>query len=164
MPESGDQLAPALAEVDGLMHAVASRRTEVVVFTDGIADPAEALEAVQRLRSRGATVNVVGVGTREGAPEPDANGGFAQDAQGRSILSKLPVDQLERIAAAGGGRYVPVGDAGTLIADLKTVRASPTNDYRSDAAQRMSTWRNAGVWLLPPLLLFAPLFARRGWI
>jgi Ca-activated chloride channel homolog len=164
MPESGDQLAPALSEVGRLMQTVASRHTEVVLFTDGIADPAEALEAAQRLRSRGATIDVVGVGTEGGAPEPNTDGGFAQDAQGHSILSKLPVDQLQRIAAAGGGRYLPVSETGTLIADLQAVRAYATSDYQSDPAQRVNTWRNAGVWLLPLLLVLAPLLARRGWL
>jgi hypothetical protein len=28
----------------------------------------------------------------------------------------------------------------------------------------LNTWRNEGIWLLPPLLLLAALIARRGWL
>ena len=63
MPEPGDALAPALDEAARLMSTVASRRPQIVVLTDGIADPAEALGAARRLRDRGATLDVVGIGT-----------------------------------------------------------------------------------------------------
>jgi Ca-activated chloride channel family protein len=164
MPESGDQLAPALGEVDRLLESSASRHAQVVVLTDGVADPAEALQAAQRLRQRGARVNVVGIGTTSGAPEPDEAGGFLHDAQGQSILTKLPVDQLERIAAAGGGRYVPLSETPTLIAALEQDRARPTGDYETSTGQEVNAWRNGGVWLLPPLLLLVPLMARKGWL
>ena len=93
MPEAGDELAPALDEAGRLISTVAGSRAQVVI-TDGIADPAGAIEAAQRLRSQGATVDVVGIGTQSGAPVPMKDGGFQQDLQGESLLSRLPVDQL----------------------------------------------------------------------
>lgn len=162
MPESGNSLAAALDEASRLMSTVPSRHPQIVVLTDGIGDPAEALAGARRLREQGASVNVVGIGTTRGAPEPNGQGGFVADAQGRSVLSKLPVDQLERIAATGGGRYVPLSEAGSLIAELE--RREPSSVVELDAKSRVDTWRNGGVWLLPPLLLLVPLLARRGWL
>jgi Ca-activated chloride channel family protein len=162
MPEAGDALGPALDEAARLMSTVASRRPQIVVLTDGVADPAEALSAARRLRDRGATIDVIGIGTTNGAPEPDGQGTFVQDAGGRSLLSKLPVDQLERLAAAGGGRYVSFKDADSLIAELS--RRTPASDVETPAGPAVSMWRNAGIWLLPPLVLLVSLFARRGWL
>jgi len=162
MPEAGDALAPALDEAARLMSTVMSRRPQIVVLTDGIADPAEALGAARRLRDRGATLDVVGIGTSSGAPQPNGEGTFLRDAEGRSVLSKLPVDQLERLAEAGGGRYVPLSEADALIAELS--RRTPASEVETPAGPGVSLWRNAGIWLLPPLVLLVPLLARRGWL
>jgi Ca-activated chloride channel homolog len=162
MPEAGDSLSAALDEAQRFMSAVASRHPQIVVITDGIGDPAEALGAARRLREQGATVDVIGVGTTSGAPQPNGQGSFVQDQQGRSMLSKLPVDELQRIAATGGGRYVPLSDTASLIAELG--RRAPTSEVEIDAQSRVDLWRNAGIWLLPPLLVLVPLLARRGWL
>ena len=165
MPESGDDLAPALDEAGRLLRSAGSARAQVVVLSDGIDDPARALQAAQSLRLQGATVNVIGIGTVPGAPVPLAEGGFQRDARGESVLSKLPVDQLERIAAAGGGAYLPAADSGRLIQQLERERAFNAREESSpDAIRQVSRWRNDGIWVLPLLLLCVPLLARRGWL
>jgi Ca-activated chloride channel family protein len=165
MPEPGDELAPALDEAGRLMHTGAGGRAQVVILTDGILDPAHALETAQRLRSEGATINVVGIGTRDGAPVPMKGGGFQQGPRGESVLSKLPVDQLKRIAQAGGGHYFSVADSGKLIEELKQARSYQARAENIESTtQRVQAWRNDGIWLLPILLLSVALIARRGWL
>lgn len=164
MPEPGDELAPALDEASRLIHAAATR-AQVVILTDGIVDPARALESAQRLRTQGTTVNVIGIGTESGAPVPLKDGGFQQGPQGESLLSKLPVDQLKRIAAAGGGRYVPAGESSELIDELKQESSYQAREENAEStAQYVQSWRNDGIWLLPLLLLSVALIARRGWL
>ena len=161
MPESGDQLAPALDEAAELLRNEATEHGKIVVLTDDIADPSQALQAAQRLKKKGIAVNVVGIGTAQGAPIPGKNG-FVQNAQGHSVLSKLPVDQLQRVASAGGGAYVPVNQLDTLIADLQAA-----HDYEREkqiaTKLHVNSWRNGGIWLLLPIALLAALLARRGW-
>lgn len=165
MPEAGDELAPALDEAGGLIQTAAGSRAQIVILTDGIVDPARAMESAQRLRSRGATVNVIGIGTQGGAPVPMKDGGFREGLQGESVLSKLPVDQLKRIAAAGGGRYVAAGESKALIAELKQERSDRAREENAEpTSQRVQSWRNDGIWLLPILLLSVTLIARRGWL
>ena len=148
-----------------MIHTAASSRAHVVILSDGIVDPARALESAQRLRTQGATLDVIGVGTESGAPTPMKEGGFQHDAKGGTLLSKLPVDQLRRIAAAGGGHYVSAGDSSGLIGELKQERAYRARDENADpATQQVESWRNDGIWLLPVLLLSVPLLARRGWL
>lgn len=164
MPEPGDNLAPALEEAGHLLQAGAAQHGQVIVLSDGCADPAEALRVAQTLRQQGVTVQVMGVGTSSGAPEPTDQGSFVRDASGHTQLTRLRSDQLRRLATAGGGNYFSVGEVSRLVQSLNTDE-SRQMDTNTDAAQaQLSTWRNEGVWLLPPLLLLAALLARRGWI
>jgi Ca-activated chloride channel family protein len=164
MPESGDDLAPALDEVSRLMENAGSARPQIVILSDGISDPAHALAAAQGLRAHGATIDVIGIGTEHGAPVPKREGGFELDANGNSVMSKLDADQLRRIAAAGGGDYVPESQARRLIGQLQQRRSYQARSSASDQAEQVSQWRNDGIWLLPLLLLCVPLLARRGWL
>jgi Ca-activated chloride channel homolog len=164
MPETGDALTPALEEVRSLLGSVASRHPQIVVLTDGVADTPQALQQAERLRAEGATVNIVGVGTTSGAPEPGRDGTFIHNAEGQPVISKLPREELERIAAAGGGRYVGVGDTQRLIAQLNAARTLQPAGYEESPDRRITQWRNDGVYLLIPLVLLMPLLARRGWV
>jgi Ca-activated chloride channel family protein len=164
MPESGDQLAPALDQAGRLLQAARGRHGQVIVLTDGFEDPAQAMQAAARLRSSGASVNMVGIGTAAGAPEPDGKGGFVHDQHGQVVLTRLDADMLRRVASAGAGQFVTL-DA--LPALIRTLHADASRTLAADhAAPRLqvASWRNDGIWLLPPLLLLAALLARRGWL
>lgn len=164
MPESGDRLAPALDEAERLLHAGYAQHGHVVVFSDGFNDPAEALVAAQRVRQQGTIVDVVGVGTLTGAPEPDGKGGFVTDSQGRPRLTRIQGDELQHLAAAGGGKFVPVGALPDLLHTLQSEEARSVSSQTEPAQAHLQEWRNEGIWLLPPLLVLAALLARRGWI
>lgn len=164
MPESGNALAPALDQASSLLRQAASRGGRIIVMTDGFDDPTQALAAASRLRSDGATVDVVGVGTASGAPQPDGQGSFVQDSAGRVVVAKLPTDLLRRLSAAGGGRYWPIESIPALIAALHAEHGNPLDQYSVATRLHIETWRNGGYWLLPLVLLFATLLARRGWL
>ncbi len=138
MPEGGDRLAPALQEAQRLLHAGMAKHGQIIVLSDGAADPVEALRVAQQLRQEGTTVNVVGVGTQR--------------------------DALQRVAAAGGGELVPVSALSGLLARLQSAQSQELDTSNAAAEARLTTWQNGGVWLLPPLLLLAAWLARRGWI
>jgi Ca-activated chloride channel homolog len=167
MPESGDRLAPALDEAQELLRAGGyTRHGQVVVLSDGISDPVESLRVAQELRKEGSTVNVIGVGTAAGAPEPDGKGDFIHDPAGRLHITRLQTEELQHIAAAGGGEYVSVSGVAGLVKTLEAqqARALDANKASSSSDTMLSSWQNEGVWLLPPLLLLAAWLARRGWV
>ncbi|HET9108642.1 MAG TPA: VWA domain-containing protein [Steroidobacteraceae bacterium] len=164
MPESGDRLAPALKEAGRLLHAAPGSDRQVIVLTDGFTDPARALLMARQLRRQGIAVNVVGIGTRSGAPEPDGNGGFVRNAQGQVVLTRLDAGLLQQVAAAGGGHYVPLSALPALIADLHAAGSRELSSGVAAHHVRLASRLNDGVWLLPALLLLAALIARRGWV
>ena len=164
MPAPGDNLGPALEEAGRLLQAGAAQHGQVIVLSDGFTDPAESLRVAQTLRQQGVTVQVVGVGTSSGAPEPTDQGGFAHDASGHTQLTRLQSDALRRLATAGGGNYFSVAEVPQLVQSLNSGESREIGTNTDSAQAQLSTWRNEGVWLLPPLLLLAALLARRGWI
>jgi Ca-activated chloride channel family protein len=146
MPTRGDDLAPALDRAGTLLAQGGSTSGQMVVLTDGFADPAAAFDAAGKLRSRGIAVNVVGIGT-----------------QAQSKSGPLDVDRLRQLAASGGGRYVDVAGLPGLVGDLQA-RAGRAGMARAKQDIRVAHWLDGGVWLLPVLLLFAAVLARRGWL
>ena len=163
MPSAGDNLAPALRQAQQLLQQAGARDERVIVLSDGFADPAAAFSAAEQLKSHGAPVSVIGIGTSGGAPLRSAGGGFARDASGQTLMTHLDSDRLRQLAAAGGGEYVDLADLPGLIAKLQT------RDEGAAGASAMQDihiehWRDAGVWLLPALLLLAALLSRRGWL
>lgn len=163
MPGPGDHLAPALAQAEKLLQAAGTHDQRIVVLTDGFDDPAAVLAAAAKLKVRGVTLSVLGIGTASGAPLQNADGHFARDALGRSKLAQLDIERLRQLANTGGGGYVEIAQVASLIHYLK---AAPHSAEGAVAAQgvEVSHWRDEGVWLLPILLLLAGLLARRGWL
>jgi Ca-activated chloride channel family protein len=165
MPSAGDQLAPALTQAGRLLESSGARGGQVVVLTDGFADPAAALAAAGRLRDRGATLDVVAIGTRTGAPQLQPDGSFVQDAQGRPQMARLDTELMQRLAAAGGGRAVDLADLPQLIQRLQAQsRPVPGDKDVTASGLRAGRWQEAGVWLLPLLLVLVAMLARRGWL
>ncbi|QID16922.1 VWA domain-containing protein [Nitrogeniibacter mangrovi] len=140
MPAHDDALAPALDRAASLLAQAGARHGQVVVLTDGFADPSAAFTAAGRLHRHGATVQVVAV--------------TAAQAAG--------ADAMQRLASAGGGRLTRLDALPGLIATLKASAAA--GDAQRAEAVSVDRWREAGVWLLPLLLIATALTARRGWL
>jgi Ca-activated chloride channel family protein len=163
LPSAGDNLAPALQQAAKLLQRSGARDARVIVLSDGFADPAAAFTAAGQLRSAGVALDVIGIGTADGAPLSGAGGAFARDAQGRTTLARLDSDRLRQLAAAGGGEYVDLGGLSGLVGKLQARHESAGGAIAAQDVQ-VEHWREAGVWLLPAILLLSALLARRGWL
>jgi len=163
MPSPGDHLAPALALAEKLLQATANKEQRIVVLSDGFDDPAAVLSAAARLKARGATLSVVGIGSAAGAPLQNAEGHFATDARGQATLTRLDSEQLRQAARTGGGGYAELAQLSGLISYLHA-SSPPAGDAIAAQGIAVSHWRDEGVWLLPVLLLLAGVLARRDWL
>lgn len=163
MPVAGDRLAPALAQAGTLLQGTPSRDRSVIVVSDGFADPSAAFAAAATLREQQVRVDVVVVGTPQGAPVPAADGGFVSDAQRRPLLARTDPDQLRSLARSGGGDAFALSQLATLSAALAGGDARGARGD-ADSTHELARWRDAGAWLLPPLLLLGALLSRRGWL
>jgi Ca-activated chloride channel family protein len=164
MPSAGDHLAPALDRAAKLLASSGTRDRKVVVLTDGFDDPATAFAAAAQLHAQGADVDVIGIGTHNGAPVSKASGGFEQDAQGQTQLSRLDEDALRQLASSGGGRYADLAALPSLISSLASADVMEGKAEAAAPDIKVARWRDAGAWLLPAVLLMSALLARRAWL
>jgi Ca-activated chloride channel family protein len=158
MPVPGNDAAAGIRQGIELLQQAHAKGGEIVLVTDTAGDAAVA--QAKAARTTGIRVDVLGVGTREGAPVPQAGGGFASGTGG-TLMARRDDAALRAVAAAGGGRYVVLQPDGAGAAAFGMPVAEAGNASRAERAQ---LWRDGGIWLLPVLLIVAALAFRRGWL
>src|SRR5690606_4835331 len=166
MPSRGSRVAVGIDKAAALLRQGGAPRGEILLITDasvGVGD----LDAARAARRDGFRVHVLAVGTEEGAPIPEARGGFVTDRAGRVVVPQVNLDALRRLADAGGGRFAAMApddrDLDRLFPeDAPSVAA--LGDERADEQSTADVWRDAGVWLAALLLPLLALGFRRGWI
>ena len=163
VPIGGTDLGAAVrTSVDTFIAGERSGRA-VVLITDGEDHGGELREAEEEAKAEGVHVFVVGIGSPEGVPIPDGQGGFIKDG-GRVVRSRLDEGALKELAMTTGGSYVR-GVSG--MADLEQVYLEDIKETLESRALSSSRQRRAEErfqWFLLPvfLLLFAePLFGPR---
>lgn len=161
MPVDGDNAAQAIEQGVKLIRGAKLAGGSIVLVTDQADDAAQA--AARAALSSGIHVSVLGIGATQGAPVPQAGGGFVHDEQGNILIARRDDPSLRALAAAGGGSYV------TMSADNQDVAAlhaqlHPAQHASIAMGQEADVWQDRGPWLLLPLLLVAAMAFRRGWV
>jgi Ca-activated chloride channel family protein len=159
MPSRGSYPPAAILKGKQLLEQAGVGYGEVLLITDGGYSPA-AERAANELRDAGYTLSVLGVGTLQGAPIPKAGGGFVTDRSGNIAVPKLQMQDLRRLADAGGGRYTTLSSDDRDIDALLSGEVADASD--SDESVATDQWREEGPWLLLLLLPLAALAFRRG--
>jgi Ca-activated chloride channel family protein len=164
MPTLGSRPELAIEQGRRLLQQAGLAEGDLLLITDDD-QPEAAIAEARLLRKDGYRLSVLGVGTAAGAPIPLADGGFFKDAAGQVVLPRLKSAPLQQLAQAGGGNYqtIRVDDQ-----DLQALLAGSLRD-RLETKQQQSDqlgdrWREAGVWLLWPLVLLTACAFRRGWL
>jgi Ca-activated chloride channel family protein len=82
----------------------------MIIITDGENHEDDAVASAKNAAGQDVMINVVGIGSSEGAPIPIYQGnkqvGFHTDSAGHTVISKLNEDMGKEIASAGNGAYV----------------------------------------------------------
>ncbi|HET6806253.1 MAG TPA: VWA domain-containing protein [Frateuria sp.] len=159
MPVDGDDAAAAIARGTALIRDARVGGGSLILITDDAG--ASAVQAARQARADGVRVSVLGVGTTRGGPVPLAEGGFLRDAQGGVAMAGRDDTALAALAAAGGGRYVPMR---ADHADIDALQARLRSGGEQATGQASAQWEDRGPWLLLPLLPLLALAFRRGWL
>ncbi|MEB4592890.1 VWA domain-containing protein [Candidatus Thiothrix sp. Deng01] len=165
MPAPGSLLAPAIQRSEELLQQAGVKKGDILLITDGASDPDAAVSAADEARGSGYSVSVLAVGTADGAPIPRPNGGFLLDSFGKTVTAKVNLDDLQKIANAGGGvfAHAALGDA-DLAALNAHWQAAATGKLSDAQGRQTDAWVNEGYWLVLLLLPLAALAFRRGWL
>ncbi len=164
LPISGPKRTDlALAEAADLLQRAGARSGEVILVTDGIAQPASAFAEAADLARAGHRLSLLWVtaGNGRSAASPGREPAVPEHAPSRTSTD---LDSLRRLVTLGGGRLVVLtADEADTRALLGTSRAArtPADD---DANRVLDQWREEGPWLLLLLLPLAALAFRRGWL
>ena len=164
VPVQGSRLDLALDHAVELLRNAGVENGSVFLLTDQ--SPGERdVAAARRAASAGYRLSVLGVGTRDGAPLRDADGRFLTREDGSIVVPRLDADGLERLAAAGDGRWSALTSDDTDLRALWPVRGAMEDGTTAlSASGEPSTqrfWIERGPWLLVPLALAALLLFRR---
>ncbi len=108
IPVQGTALGQAIRTCIGAFGAKERKSKAIILITDGEAHEGEALSAANEAKEEGIKIFAIGIGKKEGAPIPlaDGAGGFKKNAGGELIISKLDETTLQKIALTTGGAYV----------------------------------------------------------
>ncbi len=114
----------------------------MIIITDAENHEDDAIAAAKNAREKDVMVNVIGIGSEQGAPIPIyENGkqvGFHIDSTGKTVISKLDETMGKEIAAAGQGTYVRATNANSglnIVMDQinkvqrKTIDSKSFKDY-----------------------------------
>lgn len=158
-----DALAPDVMPVDGhrperAIHAAMALLAQAghpsgdILLVTHAADAA-AEGAAARALGAGFRVSVLGLGRPAGASYRARDGSLRP--------SRLDATSLQRVAAAGGGRYATLASG---MPGLELPADPDPSATRAGAHATGSTqaWRDEGYWLLIPLLLLGLFAFRRG--
>lgn len=163
MPAQGSNLSNALSKTSSLFTQAGTIHGDILVITDDIHQRNE--RAIEKIVSQGHRLSVFGIGTAEGSPIPLADGGFLQNSEGAIVLPRLDSARLQTYALTGSGLYTSlqaddddIEKLANLFQSAEISKDIDTRDLNADV------WQEEGHWLLLPLIFFAALWARKGWI
>lgn len=106
--EQGTDIAKAVNLAQNSFTQQKNIGRAIIIITDGEDHEGGAMEAAKAAKEAGIHVYVLGVGSSQGAPIPDGQGGHMLDNTGQTVMSALNEKMCKDIAAAGSGVYIHV--------------------------------------------------------
>jgi hypothetical protein len=128
---------------------------ELLLLTDGEDFAGTAERAAQAAIEQGHRVHCIGYGSVAGSKiviERDGEQSYLQDSTGADVITRLDVDSLRRVAAAGTGSFVP-GHTENALVDLWRRQLVPFSAQRRLAASDTDVLQRFAWPLLAGLLL-----------
>ena len=133
----------------------------IIVITDGENHEGGALEAAQEAASKGIQVNVLGIGSPEGAPIPMAGtNDHRRDSEGNIIVSSLNEGMCQKIAQAGKGLYIRVDNTNSAQkAIVQEINKMSKSDVESKVYTEFDEQFQVIAWIILLLLVIEALIA-----
>ncbi len=163
MPSQGSNTVLAIEKAVDLLKQAGLQKGDILLVTDEV-DFDIASDTVQSINNY--RLSILGVGTEEGAPIKDNQGGFVKDASGNIVVPRLNSNELSRLASQGNGLYRLISNDDSDIAALlnqfdKAVQAE-TKVGQENNNLFIDQWIEKGPWLLLLILPFAAFSFRKG--
>lgn len=163
MPVPGANPLAALTLAHEMLINAGHLNGDIYWFTDD-ADNQEITDIYQWSTSYGHQLNILGIGTENGAPITLPSGELLKDNSGAIVVPRLPSQKLKSLASRGNGNYQTIknddSDINNLIIHDKINKKNATEKQQSQ--QTGDQWQEQGAWLLLVVLPLMLSYFRRG--
>jgi Ca-activated chloride channel family protein len=162
LPVGGSNMSAALEYAQNAFDPQSQAEKAVILITDGEhTGDKDPLEAAKNTQKAGIKLFTIGVGSGDGVPVPDTQGGFKKDASGQIILSQLDESLLTRMALSTGGSYVRsvAGDMDLETIYIEQIRSGM--DAVTVESGRKQIWADRYQW---PLAIAVMLLLLAKWV
>ena len=135
----------------------------IIIITDGENHEDDAVAMAKKALEGGITVNVMGVGTPEGAPIPIAGtNSFRKDKYGNVVVTKLNESMCQEIASAGGGAYVKADNSSAAVRALTSeLEKLSKSEIESQVYSQYNEQYTVIAWIVLILLVVECLLLER---
>lgn len=162
MPSQGSQTESAITLATQLLANAGIQKGDILLVTDGFNKKAQ--DAISEA-AKNHRISILAVGTIDGAPIPQAGGGFVKDRAGAIVLPKLALSSLQNAAQQGNGILKLISADDTDINTLSSLFNK--NRFEAETSSKKSTlktdsWYEQGPWLLLIVIPLVLLSFRRG--
>ncbi len=164
MPIGGSNIGAALQKSVKLMQQANAQTGTIYLITDDTPSSRDNSIA-KKIAELGYKVDVLGIGTIEGAPIPSPSGGFVSNPDGATYIAKLNIAALQKLATLGDGTYATFSNNNqdlNQLTNASTEATRLTNSKQEHAHTNL--WRDEGHWFVLFILPWAILIFRRGWL
>ena len=154
LPVGGTDITGALFTALDSFDPKSTSDKAVILITDGEnTGGGQPLKAAETMRDNKIKLFCIGVGSSDGVPIPEADGGFKKDRSGQIVLSRLDENTLKKMAVATGGTYVR-SVAGDMDLDaIYTDEIRRTMEAKTVSSGRKQIWEDRFQWPLALALL-----------
>ena len=134
----------------------------IFLITDAENHEDNAIEAAEMAEKKGIQVNVVGIGSPDGAPIPmQGTMSYLKDREGNVVVTKLNEELAKQVSSAGGGSYIRANQSGAVLRNLeKVIDGMQKGDFKVDSSDYDDRFY-IPVWIALFLLLIEFFMLRR---
>jgi Ca-activated chloride channel homolog len=147
IPVQGTDLSGALDLAIKAMSDKDSAKA-IMVFSDGEDHSERLSKMIDILKEKQIKVFVLGIGTPQGAPIPEPQGGFKKNLEGEMVVSKLEEGTLKDLALETGGAYARAVTGDVDLKDLYLRGIRGVLDLKELKVSKKKIWESRYYWPL----------------
>ncbi|WP_119328575.1 vWA domain-containing protein [Cysteiniphilum halobium] len=162
VPVSGDNIQKALVESAKLIKQTGFSEGQIILVTDSTPSSRALVEA-QNLAKEGIKTSVLAVGTAQGGPIKNNDGGFVTDKKGQIVFANMDATTLQKLAISGDGQFSLITDNDQDVARMLS-HTDSGKTQKTETQKANALWKDEGHWLVWLLIILVALIARKGWL
>lgn len=153
VPTQGTVIGQALRMASASFNSKERKFKSIVLISDGEDHDEEALPVTKQLAESGVMVNVVGIGSTDGAVIIDPETGTSKkDMQGNTVVTKLNETLLQQVAQTSNGVYIRLEDTDAAVQQI--VDRLGTIEQKSLQDEAYIDYKSFFQWFVAAALLF----------